>query len=503
MQFEYSVNSLDKISSDAILVFAFQDEKQKTQKFNPLLSLKDTDATLRGSIAKVLEIAKFTGKRGESFSYFPEDKFLAKRIIVLGLGKKNEFIADDLRRAVGSVTAKMKKKIASIALVLPSEDETSLSAFLSAQMVAEGVMLGNYEFSKYKTKEKTDKEFSTVIISGKVSVDVKSGIEKAKLYSDATILARDLVNEQAAIATPTYLADLALSIAKKDPKHIKCKVFNKEEARKLGMEAFLGIARAAGENTEPKFIFLEYTPDKISKTEKLAIVGKGITFDSGGINVKGGEHMQDMKMDMAGAAIVLSVFSVISAIKPQFPVIGVIAATPNLISGTSLVPGDVVKAMNGKTIEILDTDAEGRVTLADSLSFAVKEGATKILDFATLTGACMVALGNDITGLFSNNHDLTAEIKAAAFDAGEKMWELPLEKEYKKMNKSDVADIANIPNSRYGGAITAALFLEEFIANKPWAHMDIAGPAFVSKPTDIGPKGGTGHGVRTVLNLLS
>jgi leucyl aminopeptidase len=174
-----------------------------------------------------------------------------------------------------------------------------------------------------------------------------------------------------------------------------------------------------------------------------------------------------------------------------------------LISATSLVPGDVVRAMNGKTIEILDTDAEGRVTLADSLSFAVKEGATKILDFATLTGACMVALGNDITGLFSNNHDLAEEIKAAAFDAGEKMWELPLEKEYKKMNKSDVADIANIPNSRYGGAITAALFLEEFVGNKAWAHMDIAGPAFVSKPTDISPKGGTGHGVRTVLNLLS
>jgi leucyl aminopeptidase len=235
----------------------------------------------------------------------------------------------------------------------------------------------------------------------------------------------------------------------------------------------------------------------------LAIVGKGITFDSGGINVKTGGHMQDMKMDMAGAAIVLSVFSVISKVKPEFPVIGVIAATPNMISGKSLVPGDVVKAMNGKTIEILDTDAEGRVTMADSLSFAVKEGATKILDFATLTGACMVALGNDITGLFSNNNELTAEIKKAAFDAGEKMWELPLEKEYKDMNKSEVADIANIPNSRYGGAITAALFLEEFIDNKHWAHMDIAGPAFAEKSTDLGPKGGTGHGVRTVLNLLS
>lgn len=503
MQFEFSVNSLDKTSADAILVFAFQDEKGKSSKFNLLKSAENVDKVLGGILLKTLEIAKFTGKRGESFSFFPQDKFLAKRIIVLGLGKKDEFIADDLRRAVGSFTSKMKKKISSAALELPSEDETSLAVFLTSQMIGEGIMLGGYEFTKYKTKENADKEFSTVIISGKLSADVKKGLEKAKLYADATILARDLVNEQAAIATPTYLADLALSIAKKDPKHISCRVFGKEEARKLGMEAFLGIAKAADTKVEPKLIFLEYTPDKASKMEKLAIVGKGITFDSGGINVKGGDHMQDMKMDMAGGAIVLSVFSVISEIKPQFSVIGVVAATPNLISATSLVPGDVVRAMNGKTIEILDTDAEGRVTLADSLSFAVKQGATKILDFATLTGACMVALGIDITGLFSNNHDLTKEIKAAASAAGEKMWELPLEKEYKKMNKSDVADIANIPSSRYGGAITAALFLEEFIDNKPWAHMDIAGPAFAEKSTDIGPKGGTGHGVRTVLNLLS
>jgi len=497
MQFEFSDNSLDKISADVILVFAFQ-----TDKHSKLLSsFKRLNAELQTDIIKAIETAKFSGKRGETLNFYLQEDSLAKSVVVLGLGKKSEFVADDLRRSIGTFAGKMKKKIASIALELPSEDETSLSAYLTTQMVAEGILLGSYEFSKYKAKEKSDKELSAVIISGSLSIKAKEGIEKAKLYSEATILARDLVNEQSAIATPTYLANLALDIAKKDKKHIFCKIFNREEAKKLGMEAFLGIARAA--DTEPKFIFLEYSPDKVSKKEKLAIVGKGITFDSGGINVKTGGHMQDMKMDMAGAAIVLSVFSVISKVKPKFPVIGVIAATPNMISGKSLVPGDVVKAMNGKTIEILDTDAEGRVTLADSLSFAVKEGATKILDFATLTGACMVALGNDITGLFSNNHDLTAEIKKAAFDAGEKIWELPLEKEYKDMNKSEVADIANIPNSRYGGAITAALFLEEFIDKKPWAHMDIAGPAFAEKATDLGPKGGTGHGVRTVLNLLS
>ncbi len=269
----------------------------------------------------------------------------------------------------------------------------------------------------------------------------------------------------------------------------------------MGMDAFLGVSRAA--QTPPKFIFLEYKPEKSRSNEKLALVGKGITFDSGGINVKTGDGMSDMKMDMSGAGVVLSVFSVITRIKPDYPVIGLIAATANMISGQSLVPGDVVKAMNGKTIEILNTDAEGRVTLADSLSFAVRQGATKIIDLATLTGAAMIALGPDISGLFSNNSELAEQIKKSAKLAGEKVWEMPLVKEYKQMNKSEVADIANIPNSRYGGTITAALFLQEFVGDKKWAHLDIAGPAFLTKSSDISPKGGTGYGVRTMINLLS
>jgi leucyl aminopeptidase len=308
------------------------------------------------------------------------------------------------------------------------------------------------------------------------------------------------VNEQAAVATPTFLAQVGRDIAKSSP-DITLQVIDKAEAKKLGMEAFLGIARAA--DTPPKFIFLSYTPRGKKATRKLALVGKGITFDSGGMNVKPGDHMSDMKMDMSGAAAVLGVFSVIAKLKPAFPVIGLIAATPNLISGSSIVPGDVVRAMNGKTIEILNTDAEGRVTMADSLSFAVREGATEIIDFATLTGACVVALGEEIAGLFSTNQELTEKVKAAAFDAGEKVWEMPMERDYKKQNKSEIADIANIPNTRYGGAITAGLFLSEFVGDTPFVHLDIAGPAFTHKGTDVSPKGGTGFGVRTILNLLS
>lgn len=501
MTFEFSANSLNRISSDAIIVFAFQNEKGKSQKITPLSDFVNLDKELGESLTKVAQTSKFEGKRGEILNFFPQTGVFASWIVVVGLGKKNEFVANDLRLAVGRFATEMKKKIDSVAFSLPLETETSLDTSMTVQLIGEGLYLGSYEFNKYQAKEeKGEKKLSTVIISTANAKGIKEGIKKAELYAQATILARDLVNEQSSVATPTFLAELALSIAKKD-KNITCKIYDKAEAEKLGMEAFLGIAKASA--TPPKFIHLEYKPEKVKNKEKLAIVGKGITFDSGGINVKTGSGMQDMKMDMSGAAIVLAVFSVISAIKPNFPVIGLIAATPNLISGTSLVPGDVVRAMNGKTIEILDTDAEGRVTMADSLSYAVKEGASRIIDFATLTGACMVALGQDITGLFSNNHSLAEEVKKAAYAAGEKMWELPLEKEYKDMNKSEVADIANIPNSRYGGAITAALFLQEFVDGKPWVHMDIAGPAFASKATDLGPKGGTGYGVRTVLNLLS
>lgn len=502
MRFEFSTNSLDQISSDAAVVFSFQTEDKKTL-YKPLGDFDTLDKLLAGQLKKTCDLEKFDGKKGSMQTVIPGIDFLPARIVVLGLGKKETFTADVFRRVIGGFAGKMKYNIDSVSLAIPAELREITGLDILAGVLGEGFLLGSYEFIKYKEQKKESRELASIIISVSKDVDKKiiyPAIKKAELYANATKLARDLVNEPAEAATPTFLAKLAQDIAKKSPKTVTCKIIDKAEAEEMGMHAFLAIAQAA--DTPPKFIHLDYKPEKGSSKKKLALVGKGITFDSGGINVKPGDHMKDMKMDMAGAATVLGVFSVISDIKPAFPVMGIIAATPNLISGSSTVPGNVVKALNGKTIEILNTDAEGRVTLADSLSYAVKKGATEIIDFATLTGACMIALGSDITGLFSNNRDLSDRIKAAAHDAGEKMWELPLEEEYKKLNKSDVADIANIPNTRYGGTITAALFLEEFVDNKPWAHMDIAGPAFLSKADEINKQGGTGFGVRTVLNLL-
>lgn len=502
MKLEISENTLSDISADGVLVFAFEDEKTLYKS----KSLTQIDKALDGELSEYLKTEDYKGKLGNIVHFLTGKKILAQKVFVLGLGDRKKFEPNILRKALSLFAKHTKGKLNSIALSKLQSSEGNIETGLQVRLMTEGLMLGSYEFAKYKKQEESKKDLEIVIFSevnSNTHDKIKKGFEQAELYYNATKLARDLVNEPSSVVTPTFLASLAQDIAKSNPE-ISCKVYDRQEAQKMGMEAFLGVAWAA--DTPPKFIHLEYSPsakkNDSDNTRKLAIVGKGITFDTGGINVKPGESMTTMKIDMSGAATVLGVFSVISRIMPDYPVMGIIAATPNMISGKSLVPGDVLRAMNGKTIEILNTDAEGRVTMADSLSYAVKEGATEIIDLATLTGACMIALGAEIAALFSNNESLKERIKKAADSAGEKMWELPLIDDYKDLNKSEVADISNIPSTRYGGTITAALFLQEFIDNKPWAHLDIAGTAYADKGHDFGPKGGTGYGVRTILDLL-
>ena len=499
MKFETSFNAPQDISSEIIAVFVFQSEGEKVG-FVHNAAFTQLDNALEGQLSHVCSGEEFQGKAGSVVSLFTFDKITPLKVTVIGLGKKTEFGLDDLRQATGQLIKSGNKKYRSIALCLPFDIKESSDDLVD--IIVQSVELANYDFNKYQTKKDEQIKLSNIIIcvsKSEANDQLNKKITHAQIYAKATILARDLVNEPSTYATPVFLAELAQDIAKSN-QEVVCQILSRAEAEKIGMGAFLGIARAA--QSEPKFIYLEYNPHKKKNNKKLALVGKGITFDSGGINVKPGNHMQDMKMDMAGAACVLGIFSVIAKIKPVFSVIGCIAATPNLISDTSIVPGDVVRAYNGKTIEILNTDAEGRVTMADSLSYAVKQGATEIIDFATLTGAALIALGTDVAAMFSNNRELAENVKAAAFAAGEKVWELPLEKDYKKLNKSEVADIANIPSGNYAGTIAAALFLQEFIGDKPWVHFDIAGPAFADKPSALSPKGGTGFGVRTVLKLL-
>lgn len=500
MQFEFTPNTIEKVSSDVAIVFAFANEKKdKKATFIPLASFVGLDKILDGQLTKAAKLEQFRAQKNEILKVIPEKNILSTRIFVVGLGSQKEFTTASFREIMGGFAKQMRTKTDSVSLVLPTKEEGGIEASSLVHLLVEGAMLGSYVFLKYKKEEKQEKDLATIIIANqKQTPQLKAAIERATAYSDATIIARDLDNETPTIATPTYLAKFAQDIAKSSPQ-ITCKVYDKNEVEKMGMGAFLGIAR--GSETPPKFIHLEYTPKKKTK-EKIALVGKGITYDSGGVSLKPPQYLLDMKMDMAGAAAVLGLFSVLTKLQPDVAVMGVISATSNMISGDALVPGDVVRAMNGKTIEIINTDAEGRVTLADSLSYAVKEGATQIVDLATLTGAIVVALGEDIAALYANDKALADSVKKAAEAEGEKLWEMPLEKKYKELNKSSVADIANADLTRYAGSITAALFLEEFVDGKPWVHLDIAGPAMASKDSNLWPKGGTGFGVRTMLKLL-
>ncbi len=497
MQFEVTTNTLGSISSDVAVVFAFEDKKGSVL----FQSIDHLPKELREKVEDQLGLEQFTGKEGEVEFVFTNHAILAPRVGIVGIGKKENITQHTLRKAMAGIAKRANKSVNSLSVALI--DEIKLDPELQAQAVLEGVEMGMYKFSQYKKNDPLDKELELVIFSVPEKTQhtkISRGLATGHAYFLATKMARDLVNEQAAVANPSLLAKVAEEIANQNSQ-ISCTVYDVKELEEMGAHAFLGIARGA--DTPPKFIVLEYMPKNKPQTKKtVALVGKGITFDTGGVNVKPEGYMTAMKQDMAGGAAVLGVFSALNVIKPSFRVLGIIAATPNVVSGKSILPGDVVHAMNGKSIEVQHTDAEGRVTLADSLSYAVKQKATEIIDIATLTGACMVGLGTGIAGMMGNDQDLKDNLKKAAEITGEKIWELPLPEEYKDLNKSEVADLSNLPASRYGGAITAGLFLQEFVDDIPWAHIDIAGPAFAEKEHLFGPKGGTGFGVRLLLQYL-
>ena len=496
MQFEVTTNTLGSISSDVVVIFAFEEKK------GYILSktVHDLPKKLQKQIDDQLALQQFTGKESEIEFVFTGNIILAPRVCVVGLGKKDDVTGHTLRKALARVAKAINKSVNSLSIGLI--DQVKIDSELQSQAMLEGAEMGMYQFANYKKKDPADKKLELITVSAPektLHTKISRGLATGHAYFLATKMARDLVNEQAAVATPTLLAKVGEEIANQNPQ-ITCTVYDREQLIEMGAFAFLGIAQGA--DIPPKFIVLNYTPKEVKQNKTIALVGKGITFDTGGVNVKPDGYMTTMKQDMAGGAAVLGVFSALNVVKPSFRVLGIIAATSNVISGRSIVPGDVVRAMNGKSIEVLHTDAEGRVTLADSLSYAVKQKATEIIDIATLTGACVVGLGSDIAGLMGNDQDLKENLKKAADVTGEKVWELPLPDEYRELNKSEVADVSNLPSSRYGGAITAGLFLQEFVDDTPWVHIDIAGPAFAEKEYLFGQKGGTGFGVRLLLQYL-
>jgi len=483
---------LASVEADALVVGLYAEEPKLRDAVARL------DRTLGGQLAEVMAAERFMGKPGQVTYVHTGGRLPARRLIVVGLGKRADLTRETVRRAASAGLRRARELGARAVAIetlgdrLPTRDR--------AHAVTEGAILGAYTFEHYK-REKTEKrveELRVVEPDGRRRGEATNGARTGEVFAQATCFARDLVNSPANDVHPTHLAKVASQIAKEA--RLGLSVLERADCQKLGMGAFLGVA--AGSDQPPKFIHLTYTPAG-KRRRRVAVIGKGITFDSGGLDLKSAEGMLRMKDDMSGAAAVLGIMRALPVLKPAFEVHGLIAATENMPSGSATRPGDVLRAMNGTTIEVGNTDAEGRLTLADAICYAgEKIQADEVIDMATLTGACVVALGPLCSGLFSNDQALADRLLEAAEMAGERVWQLPLIDEYRDNLKSDVADLNNV-GPRGGGAITAGLFLKEFAGERPWAHFDIAGPAFVEKDVPLGPKGATGAAVRTILSYLT
>ncbi len=442
----------------------------------------------------------FKGKELETFLYRPKKALPAERVLLIGLGKRVNFSQEVLRRAATKVLRGAESMgLERISVRAPQLAKSPAAQAEEFQALAEGFYLGAYRFDKHKTPmPDAPKPVEKILlwVSGALS-PAKKAAQKAKIYSQATMLARDLINEPPSRMNPERLAEEALKLNKAP---ISVHVFEKKDLEKMGMGAILGVG--AGGAVPPRLVELIYKPSGKAK-KVVALVGKGITFDSGGLSLKPAQSMETMKDDMSGAAAVLGVMSALAELKPKVEVRGYMAIAENMPGGRAQKPGDVLKAFNGKTIEVLNTDAEGRLVLADALSYASSKKPDILIDIATLTGAAVVALGHLVSGVMGNNAKLVKSILDAGSDTGEKFWELPLVKEYEQDIKSKIADVKNIGGRRgEAGTIIGGLFLKEFVDSSAWAHIDIAGPSWTDSDQPYCPTGGTGHPVRTLLHYL-
>ena len=455
--------------------------------------LKQLDEQLSGTIGELITEEEFKGKSGSTVTTRLSGNQTVRKLILVGLGKVEDIDVDSYR-TVAAAIARLATKDKNLGISLPIKKEPSAIA----QAITEGIHLALHQDNRFKSEtEDQSPKLETIELLGLDGQD--AAIARGETMVSGVILARELVNAPANEVTPITMAETAQEIANEYGLEIKILEQADCENFEQGMGAYLGVARAS--DIPPKFIHLTYKPPGTAK-RKVAIVGKSLTFDSGGLNLKtGGSGIETMKMDMGGGAATLGAAKAIAQIKPDVEVHFICAATENMISGKAMHPGDILKAANGKTIEVNNTDAEGRLTLADALVYAESLGVDAIVDLATLTGACVVALGNDIAGMWSTDESLAGELETAAKSAGEKFWQLPMEDKYFEGLKSKIADMKNT-GPRAGGSITAALFLKQFIKDTPWAHLDIAGPVWSDKPSGINNAGATGFPVKTLVNWV-
>ncbi len=495
MKFQAITENFQEANVDALAVAVFKDEKTTGG------ILKDLDKLTGGLIASVIKADEFKGEAGEIvfLRFEAKGKVKANRLLLVGVGDKIDYQSPHVAVLAGTATRYLlKKNIKNFALAPRSDSDAADVAVHAAQ----GVVTSQFELDKYKTKDKKDNKIDTFVlfVEDAKAKDLKDGLERGEIVGDSMNFARDLANEPPNILHPTEMANRAQKMAKDCG--LKCEILDEAKMEKLGMGSLLSVS--LGSAQPAKLIVLKYEPKKSTgkKGELLALVGKGITFDTGGISIKAAEGMEAMKYDMSGGATVIGTMRAIGLLKPTVPVLGIIAAVENMPDGKATRPSDVVTAMNGKTVEILNTDAEGRLILADAVAYAEKQGATKIVDMATLTGAVIIALGDLNTAVLGNDQELVDDIIACGKEMGENFWQLPISKEYAKGIKSDIADIKNIAGGRKAGTIIGAVFIQEFIKDAKWAHLDIAGTAWADDVKPHRAKGPTAVAVRTLLKLV-
>jgi len=503
MNLNLSSSVPSQTETDCLVVVVLDHSDQNTakgstpEKVKPSPAVATQDAAILSAAKDVIDTGEVTGKSFETTLLHHPAGLKAKRLLLLGGGKAKSFSASELRKLAGAAVRTLKgKSVTSFAFVAP---ETAVPAQEGVRAIAEGALVGEFETDYYKSDRQSKNEkidAVTILVQGDTKA-LQSSLDTGRIVGESQNFTRDLVNEPSNRMTPTMLAERAQKMA--SDVGLKCETYGADKIKELKMGAFWGVAQ--GSDEPPTLIVLRYEPAGAPANIHLGLVGKGITFDTGGISIKPSDGMEKMKYDMAGGAAMIGVMRAIALLKPKVKVTAVICATENMPSGKAQKPGDVQIAMSGKSIEIINTDAEGRLVLADGLAYARQLGCTHLIDAATLTGAVVVALGYVNAGVFSSDDQMYDRFAQAMKQAGEKMWRLPLDDEYKELIKSNIADMANA-GSRWGGAIFAAMFLKEFAEDTPWLHLDIAGTAWMEEQKPWIAKGPSGIAVRSLVEFV-
>jgi leucyl aminopeptidase len=497
MQVSVKSGNLEKEAVDAIVLLLHEGGRELQGMAAAIDKARD------GAVAGLLRDGEFAGKAKQQAMLHTHGRLKAKKVLLGGLGPADKLTLESIRQAAGSAATYARNQSAkTLATTTVGIDHDHVSPSQAAQAIVEGMLLASYRFNKYKTGEQDHQEVSAVTLvetNRERAKTIQHGTEIGRVLADSANFARDLVNHPANDMTPTILSERAQQMAKEC--ELKCQILDRKDMEKLGMGLLLGVAQ--GSDQPPKFIVLEHRGGKRNQGN-IVFVGKGITFDSGGISIKPADGMERMKYDMSGGAAVIGALRAAARLKVSQNVIGLVPATENLPGGRATKPGDVHRAMNGKMAEIINTDAEGRLILGDALAYATRYKPIACVDLATLTGACVVALGHEAIGMLGNSEGeaLMERVRRAGLHAGERVWQLPLWDEYLEHVKSDVADVKNVGMGRAAGTIAGAAFLVHFVDGYPWVHLDIAGTAWADREQAYKPKGGTGVGVRLLTQML-